>query len=292
MIQRGTDQHLRRCCQCVVLVGIAGLVGCEAVQAVLSSDLRPTASVKGARLGDLNLDGAQLLFDVEVSNPYSVPLPLLDVMYTLSSDGNQFLTGQADVGGTIPANGSKTVSLPAAVEFAKLLNVLKNVKPGSVVPYTATMEFGADAPGVGRIGVPVTRKGELPVPSVPRVELTSVRWKDLSLNEASAVLDLRIQNTNDFPFDLQALRYDLALGGKQVANSSIAEATRFARGSENTLEIPISFSPASFGLGVLNVLRGEGSGYEMVGTMDLDTPFGPISMPFSRRGQAAFRHAD
>ena len=292
MVRRGMRRHSGLACKCAVLLAVASLVGCEAVQAVLTSDRRPTASVRGVQLGDLSLDNAQLLFDVELTNPYSVPLPLLDVGYTLSSGGSQFVAGQADVGGTIPANSSKRITLPAAVEFAELLSVLKHVKPGAVVPYTTKMEFGAEAPVIGRIGVPLTKRGELPVPSVPQVELTSVQWESLTLSEASAVLSLRVHNTNDFPFDLQELRYDLALGGRQVASSSIAEATGFTRGGEHTLEIPISFSPSSLGLGILNLLRGDDGGYEMTGTMELTTPFGSISMPFDHSGRAAFGQSD
>ena len=40
---------------------------------------------------------------MEIENPYSAPLPLVNLDYALSSRGTAFLSGKADVQGTVPA---------------------------------------------------------------------------------------------------------------------------------------------------------------------------------------------
>ena len=75
-----------------------------------------------------------MLFDVEVDNPYAVPLPMSNVDYALSSQGQQFLTGKGDVQGTVPAGGSKTLGVPVQISFLELINAVKGARPGVTIP--------------------------------------------------------------------------------------------------------------------------------------------------------------
>ena len=265
------------------------LLACDTLQDVLTAMDKPSARVQAVRFGDLSLDAATLLFDVEISNPYSVPLPLLDADYKLASTGTAFLSGTADIGGTIPANGSRTVTLPATVAFANLLKSVQGVKLGSLVPYQADLSLAVDAPGVGRLALPISKKGELPVPNVPRVSLSSVRWDKLTLGEAAATLSIDVTNTNQFKLALQQMGYDLSLGGSKVVSSRVADAVSFSPGQAQTISVPISFSPSSLGLGVFNMLRGEGAGYGLSGSMNVQTPFGPMTLPYSSTGRTSFK---
>ena len=157
------------------------------------------------------------------------------------------------------------------------------------MPYTAKLDLSADAPGVGPITLPIEKKGQLPVPAVPQVSLQGVQWQNLSWNEAGAVLDIAVQNTNDFPIDLKQLNYALTLSDQPIVTSGVQQATTLAKGKTSTLRVPISFSPSSLGLAALNMLKGNGASYSLDGTMNLGTPFGPIDMPYSGSGQTQFR---
>ncbi|HOX40471.1 MAG TPA: LEA type 2 family protein [Candidatus Brocadiia bacterium] len=265
------------------------LTGCQSLQSLMDTSARPSASVKNVALNDLSLQRATLLFDVEIANPYAVPLPLLDMEYWLASADKQFLSGKAQIGGTVPAHGSRVVSLPATVVFAELIKAISGVKPGAVIPYTARLNLSVDAPAVGVLSLPMEKTGDLPVPTVPEVELTSVQWKALSMSEAKAVLAVKIKNTNDFPVDLSRMSFALSLGEANVVSSSVAQPISFAGGAEAAMELPISFSPLSFGIGVFNMLKGKGSSYKLAGNLDLVTPFGPLSMPYSQQGKTTFR---
>lgn len=262
--------------------------GCASLNSMLEN--KPTASVKGVKLQGLTLEQATLVFDVEIGNPYSVPLPLVDLDYGLTTSDQSFLSGKANIGGTVPAHGSKVVSLPAGVVFTKLLAAAQGVKPGSVVPYTADMKMSVDAPGVGPLSLPMQKKGEVPVPTVPDVEVTSLQWKNLTLTDASAVMNVRVKNTNDFNVDLNKMGYKLALGGTEVATTNLANAASLSgKGGEKTLEIPLSFSPAKFGVGLFNILRGKGAAYDLSGTINAGTPFGALDMPYKKSGQTIFK---
>ncbi|MHC4985166.1 MAG: LEA/WHy family protein [Planctomycetota bacterium] len=160
----------------IVLLGACLLAagGCDALGLA-----KPTASVLDADLQDLTLRTATLLFDVEVNNPYSTDLPLTDVAYSLASEGVEFLSGQADISGSIPAAGSKVLPIPVEIDFIQLLGMLENIVPGETIPYTADLGLMLDTPLLGLLELPVSRTGELTIPSLSDLNLQDLDLDDL-----------------------------------------------------------------------------------------------------------------
>lgn len=140
---------------------------------------KPSASLKGVSFGNISLEAATLLFDVEIENPYSVDLPLLKMDYSLASGTSKLFSGKTDVASTIPANGSRVVSLPASIAYSDLIKAFKGFKPGSPIPYSAELGLSVKAPAVGNIRLPLSKSGELAVPSMPGID--SVNWRDILL---------------------------------------------------------------------------------------------------------------
>ena len=120
------------------------------------------------------------------------------------------------------------------------------------------------------------------------MKLGGVRWENLSLAEARAVISLDIGNANEFPVDLNALNYALSLGGHRVVDTSLRRATSFTAGGRSTLDIPISFKPADLGLAALGLFRGSGARYELSGSLDGHTSFGDLRFPINSKGDATF----
>lgn len=260
--------------------------GCETLDKVLESADGPQASLAGASISDLSVQGATLDFEIEVINPYSVPLPLTSLSYDLSSRGSPFLTGAAPIAGAVPARGSRTITLPARVRFADLFSALSGVRPGQVVPYDAGLTLSVNAPGVGPIELPLRQRGQLPVPNLPEVTLAGVQWRELSLTNAEALLRFDVRNTNQFRVDVSALDSALELGGREIGRTTISQSLRLAPDERATLETPISFSPVQLGAGLMNLLRGQSAPYRIRGVIEGDTPFAPVSLPFEREGRA------
>jgi LEA14-like dessication related protein len=263
------------------------LAGCQSMQDLLGGAPKPTAHVIGASIRGLSLENIVLLFDVEVENPYAASLPLAELRYSLASGGKNFLEGTVQPTGSIPARGKQVIQLPATVQFSSLFAVLKGVKPGAIVPYTADFNIGVNAPVLGRIDVPLSKSGELPVPAVPQVELSSLAIGKLGLDRITVSAKLQVKNTNRFPLDLTKLGVSFALGGQEVGNSRLASSANLPAGQTATLEIPLSFSPRAAGVGLVNLLRGNQIAYKISGSIDANSRFGPLSLPFSHVGNAA-----
>ena len=156
----------------VLVCGV--MVGC-------GSFASPSARVVGVGIQDFGLKALTLKFDVNVKNPNAVKLPLMNLDYSLASDGKPFLSGDAQLQGFVPANGEKVVPLLAKVGYLELLEVLTKFKPGSVVPYQGELGLSVDIPVLGRKRLPLKAKGSIPIPAIPSVELTEIRWDKLTL---------------------------------------------------------------------------------------------------------------
>ena len=263
------------------------LAGCQSMQDIIGGVPKPTAHVIGASIRGLTLEKIVLLFDVEIENPYAASLPLIDLGYSLTSGGAKFLEGTVTPTGSIPARGKQVIQLPATVPFSSMFAALKGVKPGAIVPYIADFRIGVDAPVLGRLDVPFSKNGELPVPAVPQVELSSLAIGKLTLDQMKATAKLKVKNTNQFPLDLTKLGVSFALGGQEVGSSRLSNSVNLPAGEATTLDVPLSFSPRAVGAGLVNLLRGNQIAYKVSGSIDAGSRFGPLSLPFSHIGNTA-----
>lgn len=265
------------------------LGGCQSVKSALEGLDRPRASLAGARLRDLSLDSVALDLDVNIENPYGVPLPITGLDYDVGSGGASLVSGSAPSQGAVPAGGSKVITVPARVRFSDALRILSGVKPGSVVPYEAKVALFVDAPAAGRLSLPLSHTGNLPIPAPPSVRVGSLSWDELSLERAAATVVLDVENTNQFAAGLSRLSYELSLAGMPVGSGLVKGARTLKPGERESLTIPISFSPRSLGLAALEVLQGGDPSYSLRGGATLSTPYGDVDAPLSSSGTARRR---
>lgn len=272
----------------LTLAPLAALPGCDALERVAAGAARPTASVRSAALQSLSPEGATLGLDVLIDNPNRFALPLSDLAYRLSVAGAEVASGEAELDGSVPANGSRSVRIPITVAFAEVLRAGGGVRPGTVVPYTASATLRVNAAGaleaLGPIELPLETSGELPVPALPRVAVDGLSWRRLSLQAADATLRVRVENTNAFPIDVSRLSANVSLAGVSVGDARAVGGAAIRPGEAAVVELPLSFRPAQLGLGALNALRGERVSYALDGALGVGTPFGPIEFPLRTAG--------
>ena len=147
--------------QASLLSILALLSGCAAL------DLKkPTASVNGMSLGEVDPAGFTMNFDVTVSNPNGVSLPLAAADYELGVGGGRLLDGKIEPGGSLPAGGSRRVTLPVVVTFENLLTAEQSIRDsGGDVPYDlrAGLSFETGNPLTGTLRVPLRHSGTIPL---------------------------------------------------------------------------------------------------------------------------------
>ncbi len=266
------------------------LGGCQSLGSALAGMEKPGAKVVGANLTALSTDGVGIDFDVDVSNPYAVDLPIVGIDYAIASSGASLLSGTSNPQGSIPAKGHRVVTLPTRIRFADALKALSGVKPGAVVPYRADLKLSMDAPAIGTVSLPVSHEGQLPIPAAPEVKITDLKWEELSLNRAAATVTMNVKNTNQFAAGLSRVSYELTLGGLPVGSGMVKGAGDVQPGAKTDITIPVSFSPASLGLAALEMLGRGDLSYGLRGGMSLTTPFGQFDAPMDAKGSTKTRN--
>lgn len=142
--------------------------GCDAIQSALNLQ-KPKANLAGIKIENISLESANLLFDVEIENPYPAALPLVNIDYDMAGNAGKLFSGKANLEGTIPAGGKKLISLPVKIGYLDVVKAFKGVGPGSKIPYKADVGLSVNAPALGVIRLPLNKTGEINVPAIPRV---------------------------------------------------------------------------------------------------------------------------
>lgn len=272
----------------LLAVALLALPGCALLQGLLGPAPKPSAQVTGVRITDFSLSDLTLAFDVAVTNPYAVALPLVNIDFALASQGKPFLQGLAPLQGAIPAKGTQTISMPAKVNFGELIKAVAGVRPGAMVPYHTTLGLSVNAPAIGTLRLPLEKEGQLPVPAPPDVSVAAVKWQNVSLAGATGLLALRVANPNSFAFDLAALEYHIKLGSFDLANGGLVNAASLAAGAAQDIGINVSVSTAKAGMAIVQLLQGQASNYTLGGALAIGTPFGPLQIPLAVTGQVPF----
>lgn len=245
---------------------------------------KPTADVAGIHIPSINLKKLEIVVDVLISNPNPVPIPLVDIDYLVESNGRKLVSGLIPDAGTIHAHGSETVKIPITIIYDDIKDTYDDIKPGSIIPYKIKVGLIADVPVFGKITLPLEKEGEIPVPYKPDVDLEKVEFDSFSFEETSATLHMKLENKNDFDLGLNALEYEVWLAEVSIVNAKLSKSAKVEKNGISYIELPVSFRPKDFGSALWDMIRGKGAGYAMKGNLDLDSPFGPMQLPFNKEG--------
>ena len=163
----------------MLIAAVCLMSGCQALESALNLQ-KPTASLAGVQFGKIDMESATLIFDVNVDNPYPVPMPLMDLDYGLTTGEDELFSGQTEISGSIPAKNSAIISLPVKITYLQLINAFKNVRPGSTISYKAAAGLTLDTPALGEFRVPLNKEGQLQVPEIPNLD--TFDWKSKILD--------------------------------------------------------------------------------------------------------------
>lgn len=139
-------------------------MGCSALNVQ-----KPTAAVTGMAVKGVDANGFSMNFDVDVKNPNSMVLPLTAADYKLGLSGVNVVEGKAKPEGSIPAGGSKTVTLPVTLTYENLLAAEQGiVSSGGNVPYVLDggLSLNTGMPLLGNLRVPLQYNGTLPLKDI------------------------------------------------------------------------------------------------------------------------------
>ncbi|KAK1318911.1 hypothetical protein QJS10_CPB04g02016 [Acorus calamus] len=234
---------------------------------------KPTADVSAIHIPTINLKKAEIVVDVLVKNPNPIPIPLIDINYLIESDERKLVSGLIPDAGTIHAHGSETVKIPMTLIYDDIKSTYADIKPGSIIPYKIKVDLIVDVPIFGRLTLPLEKKGEIPIPYKPDIDLEKIKFDKFSFEETTAILHLKLENKNDFDLGLNLLEYEVWLSEVSIGSAELTKSTKLDKNGISRMEIPITFRPKDFGSALWDMIRGRGTGYTMKGNIHVDTPY-------------------
>ncbi|MFC1713073.1 LEA type 2 family protein [Candidatus Poribacteria bacterium] len=248
----------------------------------------PQVDFGGAKITGLSFDTADLLFDLKIRNPNSVGLTMAGFDYDFLINGNPFLNGNQSKGLKIAAGGESTVQLPLSLRYVDLYQTFQSLKDQDSSTYQMDFGFAFDLPVLGRVNIPVSKSGDIPLLKLPKISLDTLSLNNLGLTGADLMLKVRLDNPNAFSMLLQKFQYEFDVDGRNWISGYTEAPTQITENGQGFVEIPIYLNLIEMGRSVYQILAGNADlNYNFGGNLDLATSLpilGEVSLPFDRSG--------
>lgn len=254
---------------------------------------RPSVSLETTRIQALDLDRVDLGLGFDVRNPNSVGVRMDRLDYRLELAGRPVAEGERREGLTIAAAGATRAELPLSLRWSELADVYRSLRSGAAPDYRLEMGFWFDVPVLGPVRVPLVQDGRFPRLQRPRVELAGLERTGFTARGVDLALNLRLENPNDFPLDLDRFQGSLSLGGGRLVEVRDGPRLAVPEGGSETWRVPLRVSFLEAGRALEGVLRGGGSlDYELDGSFAFSAPGhewldAGVQVPFDERGRVS-----
>ena len=234
--------------------------------------IKPTAELLGARLTNIDFEKVDLVFDVAVTNrnPFSLRMAGLD--YELVIAEHSFISGVMAQGLKLNKSSVSKVAVPVTLKFDDLKQLPGELWKGDQFEYHLFTDIHLDLPVVGKYSLPISKKGELPVPKMPTVSLQKVRVDRLNLASADIVADIEIDNPNAFDLGLKNFNYKLDINQQTWGQGTGSTPNSIPKKSTGKIRIPLTLNLMTMGKSVYQLLNGDQRlNYQLSGGITIDT---------------------
>ncbi len=193
----------------LALAGVL-LAGCATLQQQFKE---PSVSVHGLQVRAVSLADMQLDFILGIENPNPVGISMSGLSYRLELEDRSLFEGKTQDRVKVAANGRSRVTLPFTLSYEDLRGGYDAIVNKKTLPYSLSGDID-----VGLISLPYSHRGELTLPSLPEVKISSLRVDGFDLSGVALRLALTVSNGNDFPLLLSGLS-----GGIKLADTTLVE---------------------------------------------------------------------
>ncbi|MBU0581065.1 MAG: LEA type 2 family protein, partial [Candidatus Margulisbacteria bacterium] len=178
--------------------------------------------------------------------------------YNLSLNNQDFLSGQSSAI-KVGANSQESFSINSRIDlpkaFGMLSDMLKELDKGqNSIPFQIDGVFKTSAAGFP-VEVPLTAKGELPLPKLPEVKVESLAVKDISLTSATLEIKTNLKNKNDFPINIDSFIYQLTAGNHDLAAGDITDPIQIEANGEQTSVLRVKVNFANLNQDLINQIK-------------------------------------
>jgi len=250
------------------------LSGCaELLQLLQQSTMKkPKVTVIDTKLTGLSFSKVDLLFDIKIDNPNSVEISLAGLDYRLKINGNSLFSGTKNDPLNIGAKGSSTIQIPLSLKYADIYKTIKTLAGQEKSTYTFEGGVSFDLPVLGKIRLPISKSGELPLLKLPKIKVKDIRMKSLSWSGASMQLDILVKGNGGLNLFVDNLSYGLNIAGKKWVSGTVADKIAVNSAAEKVVSIPFKLDFLSMGRALYDVVTGDAElSYNFDGAMNISS---------------------
>lgn len=221
----------------------------------LANISKPSLSVVDMNITGLTLQDIELTADVQIDNPNNVGIDLSSYSYALDINDRNFVAGNEQRGMTIKAKNKNVVQVPITLTFTELLETFQSMIDQDESDYSFSADFGFELPVLGMVNVPVQYAGKIPVVKKPGISINNFSVENLSMTGADLLVELNIQNPNDFQLRIDDLDFDLEVNGLRSFAGTIEDEVRLDGKSTQTIQLPFDISFLNAGMAAYRLLN-------------------------------------
>ena len=214
-------------------------------------------SVEQFTLTDLSFDALTLALSLAIRNDNALALPLSQIDYQLSVDGQRVLhnTQPADV--RISAQDTTRLTLPLKLNWSQLARVVEAAADRTSVMVQVDTTLHVDTPVLGAIPLSIQAQQAVPIPRRPQISLNRFAITELSLTGATLNVDINGYNPNAFAIVIEPARLTLSGNGDTWVDSQIAQQMALAPQTHQQIRIPVRLSFLKLGYGLYRALKSQ-----------------------------------
>jgi LEA14-like dessication related protein len=233
---------------------------------------RPSVAAVRPRVTGIDLESVSLAFDLDINNPYPVPLKSSHVKYGFDVEGAQLFESGEPVTLDIPAKGTGTMTLPVRLAYADISKVHGKLADAKEFDYTIRSSV-ALAAGERSYELPLSHSGTLPILRRPTFSNISLNRSEPTLDGAGLTIEADMLNPNVFELGVKQLGYLINLGDTEVGELTASTADSVGAGKSTRITLTGKISAAKALLG----LKGLGSP-SISPSGAIETPYGAVRL--------------
>ncbi|KAJ4794540.1 hypothetical protein LUZ62_045786 [Rhynchospora pubera] len=130
---------------------------------------KPEADLTDVSIKNVSRDSAMFHSILEVRNPYSHSIPICEISYSLRSAGREIASGTMPDPGSLKGNDITKLEVPLKVPYNILMSLMKDIGRDWDLDYEMRIGLTFDLPIIGNFTLPVSKKGELKLPTLSDV---------------------------------------------------------------------------------------------------------------------------
>jgi len=247
--------------------------GCAQLQNLLEKSLKkPSANVTNATISGLSFTQIDLLFDIKVDNPNSVAVNLAGLDFSLKINENSLFSGNKEDALKIEAQASGTIQIPLSLKYNDIYQSVKDLKSKKSSIYIFEGGVSFNLPVLGLTRIPISKSGEVPLISLPKISVKNIAMKTLSWSGAAMQLDISVNGTGGMDLFVENLNYGLDIGGKNWINGKTDDKITISQDGEKIISVPFKLNFIDMGRSLYDLVTGDSAlDYMLTGDMNISS---------------------